>query len=186
MKPIFKNRPNKVHFVKDGDGDRDVWESRSTALGAVIFGIYQENIFVLVEKRSMNMPEGPGQWACPSGYIDYDEDGWEAIKREVYEETSFYLDDYERYLTFNNDEDSFYTHTKPGENRQNIVVWYCMIYDFSGTELPRDIEQYKDHEVDIVKWIPIEHVFNGKYDWAFAHDQRIEKAANKFENYLAE
>lgn len=182
MKPTFKNRLNIAHKI----GDREVWESRSTAIGAIIFAIYKENIFVLAEKRSMNMPEGKGQWSCPSGYIDYDEDGWEAITREVYEETSFYLKDYERYLTFNNDEDSFYTHTKPSENRQNIVVWYCMIYDFSGAELPLDIEKYKDHEVDLVRWVPINQLSNRVYDWAFKHNERIENAVTKFEKYLAE
>jgi 8-oxo-dGTP pyrophosphatase MutT (NUDIX family) len=180
MKPTFKSRPNILHKIKG----RDVWESRSTAVAAVILAMYKDNVFVMAEKRSQIMPDGPGLWSVPSGYINYDEDGWDALRREVYEETSFDIDSYKKYLVFNNDKDSFYTHTKPGENRQNIVIWYCIIYDFSGRDLPREIETYKDEESDKIEWIPIERVFNSTYKWAFKHDERIEQAIVKFEKYL--
>ena len=180
MKPTFKSRENKIHII---DG-KEVWESRSTAVCAVILGIYKDNIFVLGEKRSQHMPDAKGLWAVPSGYINYDEDGWDAMRRECYEETSFDVNKYKKYLIFDNDQDSFYTHTKPTENRQNIVVWYCLIYDFSDKDLPREIETYKDKEIDKVEWIPIEKVLTSKYKWAFNHDLRVEMAIEKFKAYL--
>jgi 8-oxo-dGTP pyrophosphatase MutT (NUDIX family) len=180
MKPTFKSRPNIPHMI---DG-RQIWEQRGTATGIVILAIYKDNIFVLAEKRSQNMPDGKGLWVVPSGYINFDEDGWEGVRRETYEETSFDIEGYRKYLVFNNDREAFYTHTKPSENRQNIVIWYCEIFDFSGSELPRDIESYTDSEVDKVAWIPLERVLSSTIKWAFNHEERIEQAVFKFKKYL--
>jgi 8-oxo-dGTP pyrophosphatase MutT (NUDIX family) len=181
MKPTFKSRENKVHIVNG----KEIWESRSTAVGAVILGIYKDNVFVLAEKRSQKMPDGKGLWVVPSGYINYDENGWDAMRRECYEETSFFIDKYKKYVVFDNDKESFYTHTNPSENRQNIVVWFCIVYDFSKRDdLPREVESYVDEEVDKVRWIPVKKVFDFTYKWAFKHNERIEQAITKFEKYL--
>jgi len=180
MKPVFKSREN-TRYVVDG---KEVWESRSNAVGAIIFAIVKDNIFVLVEKRSNKMPDGPGLWAVPSGYLNYDEDGWDSMRRELYEETGFFVDHYKKYLVFDNDKENFYTHSKPDENRQNVVLWYCLIYDFSKIGLPKDVESYTDSEIDAIKWIPVEDVFGPKYKWAFNHEKRIEMALLKFKNYL--
>jgi len=170
MKPVFKSRENKVHII---DG-KEVWESRSNAICSVIFGIYENDIFVLSEKRSSNMPEGKGLWVVPSGYLNYDEDGWDAMRRETYEETSFFVDKYKKYLMYDNDKEPFYTHTKPSENRQNVAIWYCLLYDFSKSKLPKEIEKHKDKETDEVKWLSIKEI--SSYNWAFNHDERINQA----------
>ncbi len=102
-KPTFKNRGNEEVELKDG---RKVWLSRSPAVVAVILGIERDNIYVLTEKRSAMMDEG-NKWAVVSGYMDWDEDGMEAIVRETYEETSFHMPQYENNLVFNNDGDPF-------------------------------------------------------------------------------
>ena len=177
MKPIFKSRENKVHIV---DG-REVWESRSTAVGAIIFGYSDkdENVYVLVEKRSNKMPEGAGLWAVPSGYLNYDEDAWDAMRRELYEETSFFVDKYKKQLIFSNDKEPLFTFTKPTENRQNVILWFCLVYDFSKTGLPREIESFKDSEIDAIRWISVEDVFSNKYKWAFKHDERVRNALTK-------
>ena len=176
MKPVFKSRENQ-RYVVDG---KEVWESRSTAVGAVIIGIdKQDNVFVLAEKRSQKMPDGKGLWVVPSGYLNYDEDGWDAMRRETYEETSFFVDEHEESLVFDNEKEPFYTHTKPTENRQNIVLWYCLVYDFYNTGIPKKVESYKDSEIDIVKWIPIDKI--SSYEWAFNHGKRIEMALNKID-----
>jgi len=180
MKPEFKNRGNEEVKLPDG---RTVWLSRSSAVVAVVLGIHMDNIFVLAEKRSKTMMDAPGLWAVPSGYIDWDESGWEAVTRELYEETSFYLPKYENNLIFNNDEQPFFVRTDPGENRQNIALSYCLIYDFSK-KLPREIEGFKDKEIEEIKWIPVEQVFTSGREWAFNHDERIEMAVEKFEKYL--
>lgn len=180
MTPKFKNRENKLHKING----KDVWESRSPAVVVVILAIWKDNIFVLGEKRSETMMDVPGKWVVPCGYIDWDEHGWEAVRREVYEESGLDINKYKRYLVHDNDQQPFYVQTNPAENRQNIALTYCLIYDFSAIGLPQEPVNHKDSEVEKLEWIPIERIFNTKYDWAFNHDERIEMAVNKFEKYL--
>jgi len=177
--PIFKNRINKEHKVEDGK--RSVWESRSVAVNAVIFGLNSDNIFVMIEKRSWSMMDAPGKYCLPCGYMDWDEDGYEALTREVYEETSFYIPKYKMYLIEDNEEEPFFVNTKPTQNRQNIVLNYAIVYDFSKG-LPKEIESYTDHEIEGIRWVPIEQL--SKIDFAFDHASVIEKAIKKFRNVL--
>jgi len=179
-KPVFKNRPNALHKLPDG---RELWESRSPAVVGVVLGIVNDSIFVLAEKRSATMTDAPNKWAVPSGYMDWDEDGFESLIRELYEETSFYVPKFANKLIFDNDEQPFYVQTSPTENRQNIALNYCFIYDFSGG-LPKYVEKFKDKEIAEIKWIEISEVVSGKYQWAFEHDKRIEMAVEKFQKYL--
>lgn len=180
MKPEFKNRQNTEHKLPNG---KVVWESRSPTVVAVVLGIYSDNIFVLTEKRSMEMADAPGKIAIPSGYLDWDESGWEGISRELYEETSFDVRKYKNQLIFDNDQQPWFVNTDPKENRQNVSLSYIMIYDFSKG-LPRDVEKFQDSEVDSVRWMPIENVLNSNKEWAFDHDIRIESAVEKFKDYL--
>jgi 8-oxo-dGTP pyrophosphatase MutT (NUDIX family) len=178
QKPTFKNRANPEHKV----GDKTVWESRSVAVIGVILATYRDSIFVLAEKRSAIM-DAPGKWCLVSGYIDWDEDGPEALEREAYEETTFYMTKFANRLVFNNDGQPFYVNTNPKENRQNVAITFCYIYDFSDG-LPRYVEKHKDKETDQIKWIEISEVFDPKYSWAFSHDERISMAIEKFKEYL--
>ena len=180
MEPKFKNRANAEHKLPNG---KTVWESRSSAVVAVVLAIHKHNIFVLAEKRSQTMMDAPGLWAVPSGYIDWDESGWDAVVRELYEETHFYIPKFEHNLIFDNDIQPFFVRTDPEENRQNISLSYCLIYDFS-VNLPKEVEIFKDKESDEIKWIPIEQVMNSGREWAFNHDERVEMAVEKFQKYL--
>jgi len=179
MKPEFKNRGNEEVELKDG---RKVWLSRSNAIVGVILGIVNDNIYVLTEKRSAIMDE-PNKWALVSGYMDWDENGMEAIIRETYEETSFYIPQWKNRLVFDNDEQPFYVHTDPTTDaKQNVSLTYIFIYDFE--RIPREIEQFKDKEISEVKWMEISEVFQDGKEWAFHHDVRIEMAVEKFQKYL--
>lgn len=51
---------------------------------AVLAFIQQDNKILLI-KRAMN--PGKGKWACPAGFVEYDEDPEDAVIREVEEET---------------------------------------------------------------------------------------------------
>ena len=180
MKPTFKNRENSLYKI---DG-KDIWISRSAAVGAILLGKVNSNVYVLVEKRSDNMPDGTGLWCLPCGYIDYDENGYDAIRREIYEETSFFVDKYKKQLIFDNNKESFYTHTDPSENRQNIVIWYYFIYDFSKTGLPKKVNRFKNEEVAMVKWLNLISAYDLYYNWAFNHDERIKHAILKFKHII--
>jgi 8-oxo-dGTP pyrophosphatase MutT (NUDIX family) len=179
-RPTFKNKGNEEVQLPDG---RTVWLSRSPAVVAVILGIHKDNIFVLTEKRAETMQDEPGKWALVSGYLDFNETGWEGVCRETYEETSFDVRKYENNLIFDNDKQPWFVNTDPKENRQNISLSYIMIYDFTRA-LPEDVESYKDSEISEVKWLPIEHVISGNREWAFGHQYRIFNAIEKFKVYL--
>jgi 8-oxo-dGTP pyrophosphatase MutT (NUDIX family) len=172
MKPIFKNCPNKSYKI---DG-KEIWASRSVAALAIVLILdHDHKIFVLGTKRSQNMPTAPGKWVVPSGYLDWDESGWEALRRELYEESSFLIDDYETRLIYDNNKQPFYVKTEPDEHLQNIALNYCLILGVGS--IPIHIESYKNEETEEVKWIPIEKIED--YDWAFEHNKRISMALIK-------
>ena len=102
--PSFKNIANKFHKDKNGN---PFWESRSVAVEIVVLALYKKEVYVLIEKRSNTMMDSPGKFCMPSGYIDYNESGWEAAIREVYEETGIYLPDYDHLLVTNNNKEPF-------------------------------------------------------------------------------
>lgn len=174
--PKFNNSPNQcIHYH-----GKDYWISRSAAVVGVVFAIHKDSIFVLAEQRSEKM-DAPNKWCVPCGYLDWDETGYEAIVRELYEELKFNVEKHKSHLIFNNEEQPFYVNTKPSENRQNVALTYCLIFDFEK-ELPK---LHKCDEVKDAKWIPLDRVQNKElYDWAFSHDERIEMAVNKFKEKL--
>jgi len=181
-KPEFNNRPNQCILGVDG---KQYWISRSPAVVAVVFAIHKDNIFVMAEKRSSKMEDSPNKWAVPSGYLDWDETGSEAVERELWEELKFFKLKYDSHLIADNDEQPFYVNTNPTENRQNVALTYGYVYDFSDSlTLPK---LCKSDEVSITQWIPIDRVKNSEmYDWAFSHDDRIEMAVTYFKKYLQE
>ena len=184
-KPIFKNKPNPhlMHHYNSGDGvkvHQDFWISRAPAVVGIIFAFGVEGgARVLVIKRSPKMRDEPNKYGAPSGYLDWDENAFDAMVREVYEETSMYLPDYDPFLTFNNYEQPFYVHSDPETDKnQNVSLTYIMVYDFHKEPdfFPADIEKYSDHETAKVEWLKLQDFYNSNYEWAFNHNKRIEMA----------
>ena len=179
--PTFKNQPNILHKI---DG-KEIWEARYVAIEAIIFAIYNDSIYVLVEKRSSIMDEA-GKWCLPCGYIDWSESGWDAAVRETFEETSLYIPKYDYFLVTDNDKKPFEVITDPDNYKQHIVLEYCVIFDFGSYEkrFPIEIMDHKNKEVTEIKWMFIEDVFKSEYVWAFEHDTHIENAVNHFKKFL--
>ena len=173
--PQFKHKEN-TRYVIDGE---EIWYSRSVGIVAVIFGMYNNELYVLTELRSKNM-DMPGKRCVPGGWIDWDENAWDALRREVYEETSLVLDQYSQNVLTDNGKQPFFVMTEPTEYRQAIGISYFVAINFPEG-LP-DIESYTNFEVDEVKWMPILDVVN--HEWAFNHDKRITMAANKLMEYI--
>jgi len=174
-KPKFKNRQNP-HL--------DIWISRAPAVVGIVlaFGV-EGGSRVLVIKRSENMPDEPNKYGAPSGYLDWDESGFEGMTREVYEETSLYLPDFDPFLIFNNYEQPFYVHSDPTTDKmQNVSLTYVMVYDFHKEPdfFPLDIENYTDTETAKVEWLKLQDFYNSKYEWAFNHNKRIEMAVRYY------
>lgn len=187
--PEFNNTPNEhlrmQYNTQHGNVGLDYWISRAPAVVGIIFAFgVPEGNRVLVIRRSKRMRVEPLKFGAPSGYLDWDESGFDAMTREVFEETSMYLPDYDPFLVFDNDKQPFYVQTDPEKDKlQNVSLSYVLAYDFTNDPdfFPEEIEKHKNSETDEVLWLRFSDFYNAYYDWAFNHDERI-KMALKFLN----
>lgn len=190
LNPKFKNRPNphivnKVYEDNKVVREEEIWISRASAIVGLVLALgHEDGGRILVVKRSHHMDE-PNKMALPSGYLDWDECGFDAITREIWEETSLYLPDYVEYRKLHNTQ-PFYVQTEPDKDlRQNVSLSYLMVYDFTDNmdDFPHEIEAYTCYETAKVEWMKISDFYNTykeAYDWAFHHDKRIEKGINHY------
>lgn len=183
IKPKFNNIPNE--FVPAGTkSKKDYWMSRAPSLSAFIFArcdkVHGGMLNILVTKRSEAMPDDPNKYCAPCGYFDWNENGYEAMTREVYEETSLYLPDYQKFNIFDNHHQSWYTETRIANNRQNVELMFMVMLEFGDDEgsFPMFVENYTEKETSEVKWMDwytFVHANSG-LEWAFHHDIRGQDA----------
>jgi len=132
------------------------------------------------------MRDEAGKIGVPCGYLDWDETGYFGMMREVYEETSFFMFDYEKHLIFNNNKQPFFVKDDPkADKRQNVSLLYLTAYDFHETTdaFPlAEIEAFTCKETAWVKWMKIVDFYgtHTQYDWAFNHDETITMAMQFF------
>lgn len=165
---LFKNKPNIQHITHDG---REIWESRSVAIVPIIMAYSNDGIHILAQKRSKLM-DFPEMWTLPCGYLDWDETGWDAVRREVFEETSFLIDKHIDKLKRSNNRKPIDVNTNIDENLQNVALIYKLCFYFD--KLPLYVEKHKTSETLEVKWIKLKDIHN--YEWAFNHDKLIFKS----------
>ena len=127
------------------------------------------------------MRDEPNKHGLPCGYLDWNETRHEAMIREVYEETSMYLPEYDKYLLFNNEGKSIISKDNPAQDkRQNITEIYFSVFDFCEAmeKFPIDIENFSCKETEFVRWIKIDTFYatSDNYQWAFHHDETIKNA----------
>lgn len=183
--PIFKNKPNEhiVYYYDSQTGikvKQDFWHSRSNAVDAFIFAacnkIENGMVHVLIIKRSKTMRDEPNKFGVPCGYLDWDETLHEAMIREVYEETSLYLPDYEKYLIFDNNKKPFFIDDDPKSNkRQNVVSNFVTMLHFEDDvdSFPKFIEGFKSNETAEVMWMPLKEFQTVYREWAFNQNLRV-------------
>ncbi|MFA5207576.1 MAG: NUDIX hydrolase [Candidatus Paceibacterota bacterium] len=186
---LFKNRPNyhlRYHF-NDGCGlkiDQDYWISRSIAVVGVVFVNKGDGLYVLITKRSNKMLNEASKYGVPCGYLDYNETTHEAMIREVYEETSLYLPDYEKQLIFDNNKQPICINDDPNSKHQNIALIYLSAYNFVDkiNKFPLFVESFTSKETAMVKWMKMIIFYStyGDYLWAFHHDDTIKDAMSFF------
>lgn len=182
--PEFKNTPNDYirmnYSTQHGNVALSYYISRAPAVVGIIFALGLEGgTRILVIKRSKNMCEEPLKFGAPSGYLDWDETGFEGITREIFEETSMYLPDYEPFLQFDNDKQPFYVQSDPAKDKnQNVSLTYVMAYNFKDSPdfFPEEILNYTDRETAKVEWVKLVDFYNSNREWAFNHDERIKSA----------
>lgn len=175
MKPTFKNRPNELITTTDG---RKLYHSRSVAvvLTLVCYEISSDTINIAVEKRG-DAPglDKQGLWCLPCGYLDWDEDGADAVRREAWEEIGIDMRELEKkHINGPTLDAPWFVKSKPDENRQNVTLRYGLI--FASSKLPVLIPNNDcDHpnEVADAKWIRKSDVLLNTYQFAFNHDKVI-------------
>jgi len=190
----FNNRPN-YHLrynYDDGRGlkiDQDFWISRSTAVDAIILAYTDDGMQVLITKRSDKMRDEAGKFGVPCGYLDYDETRHKAMIRELYEETSLYLPDYEKMIIFDNNKEAIIIKDNPKDShRQNVSHIFLTVLDFTEkmNKFPSNIQNYHCKETAEVIWLMLDKFYKNYIDfnWAFHHDDAIKNAVKFFnENF---
>ena len=198
--PKFNNTPNEhiqLRYKTSNHGNigLDYWVSRAPAVVGVVIatcsdlvGTIHNNYAImnfLITKRSSNMRDEPNKFGVPCGYLDWDETGYMGMVREVYEETSLYLPDYEKFKVFDNFKQPYFIQTDPAEDKhQNISLMYVTVLDFKNDldSFPQYVSQYKDKETAEVRWMNLYEFHNSNLEWAFNHDKRIMGALNYYMN----
>jgi ADP-ribose pyrophosphatase YjhB (NUDIX family) len=183
-KIVFKNKPNERiqvgYWSKKGNLKIDYFISRSVAVVGVVFIKVKDVDFVLVTRRSKHMTDEPNKLGLPCGYLDWNERIYDAMIREVYEETSLYIPEYKEFI-INDNTNPIRVKDDPSLNRQNISFVYMTCVDFGDNfdAFPSKIINYRNHETAEVYLKNLSDLYNGgfeKHEWAFNHNETIKKA----------
>ena len=191
----FNNIQNKCIT---GIDNVEYWISRSTAVVGTIVFMVKDTPYFLITKRGSGAADEHGKWVLPSGYLDWQESGYQAFKRETYEETGILLineidfisdEEFPSIMTDKTvlfiskgktSKDPWKVVTEPSKDpKQNIVLHYYYIVErrsfFSEPPIPKILDH---NEVSDVKWVSI-YEFDA-YEYAFNHNETIKEFIKKF------
>lgn len=182
--PIFNNKPNEFFKMQYGGLKMQYFISRAVAVDGYIiaFGI-DKSPRILVVKRSKTMMDEPLKFCVPCGYLDWNESTYDAMVREVYEETGLYIPKYEKNIIFDNDKQPFWVNSNPKNNRQNVVMNYIIVLDFidNRDSFPHEVVDFKTNECESIEWLSLSDFYQrDSSEWAFKHDENIQLAFKYF------
>jgi 8-oxo-dGTP diphosphatase len=167
----FNNVQNTC-IKQDG---KEYWISRSVGIVAIIVAIKNNEEYFLIGKRGKGLPDMVGYYNLICGYLDYNETGFQAMKREVYEEAGLDLDDIAlnykiSYISY---DDPYHIDTNPKSHKQNISIYYDFIFNIGDEQdFPKfNLENVDENEVEEVLWMNKKDL--SKYNFAFSHDKII-------------
>jgi 8-oxo-dGTP pyrophosphatase MutT (NUDIX family) len=182
-KPTFKNRQNELITTTDG---RKLFHSRSVAVVAVLVCMNPDGeCRIAIEKRG-NHPglDKKGLWCLPCGYLDWEESGKDAVRREVWEEIGLNLDEYKNVMVGGPSLDNPYSvKTEPDENRQNITLRYGMVFIQREWPVLNPNNDAEPDEVADAVWAKYSDILLDKYEFAFNHKAVIQLF---WHNYIKE
>lgn len=163
----------KVTAKEDG---KQYWISRSVAVTGVVYTIDHKNkIQFLISKRGSGCPDYVGKWQVTCGYLDFDETGKEAIKRELYEELG--LD-----IKINQIKKFCDIDDPKRDDRQNIIFRYLveigydeLLNQLKSGQINKDTKSRggENNEIDDIALISINEIKN--YSWAFNHENLLKE-----------
>lgn len=179
MPPHFHHRQNKKIRTTTG---QDVYLSRASSVVAQVclYETIQAKWYILLVKRGEACPDFQGDWCLPCGYLDWDETLYQAMIREVYEETGLYLSELHRHpqcqtthpCTFAMDAtvQPWLIYDTPTGNRQNLAFHYASWIAWTG-DLPTLTRLHPAESADL-EWVEIKTAC--EMTLAFGHQHRIQ------------
>jgi 8-oxo-dGTP pyrophosphatase MutT (NUDIX family) len=180
MKPTFRNRPNELIITTDG---RKLYHSRSVAVVMCLVVMDPNGFYrIAIEKRGTAPGlDKQGMWCLPCGYLDWDESGPDAVKREVWEEIGLNLDEYKDLVIAGPTIDQpWFVKTTPDENRQNVTLRYGMVIVKKELPVLKPNNDCEPNEVADATWASLSDIILGNYEFAFNHDNVIREFFSKF------
>ncbi len=145
----FSNTPNRPIEV---DG-HIYWISRSVTVLAVLIFVHNDQLYVPLGKRGIDLPEEQGKWGLPGGYLDYDETLTEAVMREVYEETGLNLPKLMAENKFTGDLETPFRISSRPRRLQNVSMRFPLMLFVD--ELPSLSPKVSAGEVEDIRWVPV-------------------------------
>jgi 8-oxo-dGTP pyrophosphatase MutT (NUDIX family) len=183
----FKNKPNELITTTDG---RKLYNSRSVAVTGCIGAHLNGKFYFVIEQRgNAKGLDSPGKWCVPCGYLDWNESGSDAIRREAWEEVGIDMEVLDTKYSVLAEADymnqPWWVKTEPDENRQNISLRYGRVYILEDDqELPKLTanNDCEPNEVAYAKWVTLDES-NG-YEFAFNHKEVLFDFYNLIKNNI--
>lgn len=180
MPPQFNHRHNEKVLTTTG---REVYLSRASSVVAQVclYEITQAKWYILLVKRGEACPDFQGDWCLPCGYLDWDETLYQAMIREVYEETGLYLPElhthaqcpitYPSCLSMDDCVQPWLIYDTPTGNRQNLAFHYASWLAWTGAPFPTLTRLHPEESADL-QWVEIQTAC--EMTLAFGHQHRIQ------------
>ena len=156
----FSNRPNWQATSKDVSDGR--WISRSCAVLVIpFFHTLSGEAYVPLGKRADCMPQHPGSWGLPCGYLDWDESLAACGRREVFEEIGLELGA----LDIRPQPD--YVASEPMTDSLQNVTHRFIVHKFLDNEALPLLKPGR--EVSEARWFDVSKLREDTLDYAFNH-----------------
>lgn len=177
----FNNKQNECVDLPDG---RKVWLSRAVAVNMTLLLLHEGRLYVAMEQRGDKAADYQGMWCLPCGYLDWNESGSDAIRRECWEELGL---DIGQILATKSIGASYvsspwHVNTDPNENRQNVSLSYGIL--FKSSDFPELTLGEQEGESSATEWKPVEWVFANHEFVAFNHAHKVANFIKKVEYNL--
>lgn len=151
----FSNRLNVPHKLPSGE---ILWDSRSCAVTTVVSAQHDGDLYIAMNKRGPGTPDFQGSWSLSCGYIDWDEDAYDAARREIWEEIGLDVEkEGFQCLGGVHERQPWFVQSNPRASNQNISLRFWFTSPGEVNELPQlSADNCEPNEVDDVRWWKVE------------------------------
>jgi 8-oxo-dGTP diphosphatase len=164
--PRFNNTPNLYIQVDDQTG---YWISRSVTVLLALLVVVDQQAYVPLGLRGVELPNEQGKWGLPGGYLDYGETIGEAAIRETYEELGLNLYHLREIYPSMGDLEQPYQISSQPRGLQNVSMRFGLI--LFADALPELVPQVSVGEVEAARWFSLEEAL--LMQLAFNHQEVI-------------